>query len=80
MATTYDRLRAGLQHAKRRKNWGSLHDLVQDILDRKVAAFRRSGDSTGREEYLQAPTVRTILNWGRTFGSFFQKFLRQSQG
>jgi len=69
MPTTYDRLRAGLQHAKRRKRWASLTDLTADILDRKPSAFRRrSGAAADPANYLQDPAIRTILKWAGTFG------------
>lgn len=68
MQTTYDRIRAAVQHAKRRNQWESLAELVRDILDRKVAAFRRSGEDDPNAEYVRPPTVRTVLGWARTFG------------
>jgi len=68
MSTTYDRVRAGLQHAKRRQSWASLTELITDILERKSPAFRRSGDGTDRAAYLRPAAIRTVLRWATTFG------------
>jgi len=68
MPTTFDRVRAGLQHAKRRKSWGSLTELASDILERKVMAFRRSGDGSAKDDFLKISSIRSTLAWGRAFG------------
>jgi hypothetical protein len=66
MSTTYDRVRAGIHHAKRRREWESLNQLAADILERKVPAFRRASALT--DEYFKLPSIRSTLVWGRAFG------------
>jgi len=68
MATTYERIRAAVHHASRRAQWDSLTTLAQDIIDRKVAAFRRSAANDPKQVYVRLPTVRGVVIWARTFG------------
>ena len=68
MATTYDRIRAAVNHANRRNQWESLTVLAKHIVDSKVAAFRRSAEDDPKEEYVRPQTVRGVLVWARTFG------------
>jgi len=67
MQSTYDRIQAAVQHAKRRGHWPTLGDLVEDILAREVPAFRRSAEDDPNVEYVQPATVRTVLGWARKF-------------
>ena len=68
MSTTYERMRAGLQHAKRRRSWASITELITNIQESRSPAFRRSSDGTDRGIPLKPASIRSALKWGITFG------------